>query len=366
MNKYTDIKHINKKIDNDLEKFVLDTDSRYRGQLFTLVNKILNKNSVKIVLLAGPSCAGKTTTARLLKQILELKGNCVDVISMDDFFIDLDKRKPLPNGKPDFDSPDVVNYPLMKECFSKFFSGQDTWFPEYDFVNSKSKPNSKLYKYKRNSIIIFEGIHVLNPRLLQNLGTKDYFRIYVSPIQSFKKNNVAIAPKNLRLLRRVVRDVQRRNTSALKTREMWPEVVEVEEQYIEPFRTKVDYYVDTCHDYELGVYHSEIIRLVKEKKIKKEEVPFIDVVESVEPISKSIIPETSLMWEFVDRPVKVEEKTVNEPKKSSTKKTAETKVTKKSLTTSKSTADKTTKSATTKTAVGKTATKTVSKTSAKK
>ena len=301
MNKYIDIKHINKKLDNDMDKFILDNDSKYRGQLFTLVNKILAKNSVKIVLLSGPSCAGKTTTAKLIKQVLELKGRSVDVISMDDFFIDLDKRKPLPNGKPDFDSPDVVDYPLMKECFSKFFSGQDTYFPEYDFVNSKSVPNSKLYKYRSNSIIIFEGIHVLNPRLLQNLGTKDYFRIYISPLKSFKKGTETISPKNLRLLRRVVRDVQRRNTSAAKTKDMWPEVVEVEEQYIEPYRTKVDYYVDTCHEYELGVYHGEIERLAKEGKLNPEEVPFIDIVNSVDVVPKSMIPDSSLMWEFVDK-----------------------------------------------------------------
>ena len=301
MNKYIDIKHINKKLDNDMDKFILDNDSKYRGQLFTLVNKILTKNNVKIVLLSGPSCAGKTTTAKLIKQVLELKGRSVDVISMDDFFIDLDKRKPLPNGKPDFDSPDVVDYPLMKECFSKFFSGQDTYFPEYDFVNSKSVPNSKLYKYRSNSIIIFEGIHVLNPRLLQNLGTKDYFRIYISPLKSFKKGNETISPKNLRLLRRVVRDVQRRNTSAAKTKDMWPEVVEVEEQYIEPFRTKVDYYVDTCHEYELGVYRGEIERLAKEGKLNPEEVPFVDIVNTVDIVPKSMIPDSSLMWEFVDK-----------------------------------------------------------------
>ncbi|MBE5736466.1 MAG: hypothetical protein E7356_03860 [Clostridiales bacterium] len=302
MNKVTDIKHINKKIESNVEKLVLDTDSRYRGQLFTLVNKILAKNNVKIVLLAGPSCAGKTTTANLIKQILELKGKAVDVISMDDFFIDLDKRKPLPNGKPDFDSPDVVNYELMKDCFSKFFSGEDTYFPEYDFKNSKSIPNSKLYKYRPNSIIIFEGIHVLNPMLLDNLGTKDYFRLYISPLKSFKKNNIVMSTKNLRLLRRVIRDIQRRSTPATKTMQMWPEVIEVEEKYIEQFRTKVDYYVDTTQDYELGVYKGEINRLVSEGKLKLEDVPFYDIVGTVDEISKSLIPETSLMWEFVDRP----------------------------------------------------------------
>jgi len=302
MNKVTDIKHINKKIESNVEKLVLDTDSRYRGQLFTLVNKILAKNNVKIVLLAGPSCAGKTTTANLIKQILELKGKAVDVISMDDFFIDLDKRKPLPNGKPDFDSPDVVNYELMKDCFSKFFSGEDTYFPEYDFKNSKSIPNSKLYKYRPNSIIIFEGIHVLNPMLLDNLGTKDYFRLYISPLKSFKKNNIVMSTKNLRLLRRVIRDIQRRSTPATKTMQMWPEVIEVEEKYIEQFRTKVDYYVDTTQEYELGVYKGEINRLVSEGKLKLEDVPFYDIVGTVDEISKSLIPETSLMWEFVDRP----------------------------------------------------------------
>jgi uridine kinase len=266
-----------------------------------LANKILSKNNVKIVLISGPSCAGKTTTAKLIKQILELKGRSVDLISMDDFFIDLDKRPLLPNGKPDFDSPDIVNYELMKSCFSKFFSGEDTYFPEYNFQTSKSMPDHKLYKYKANSIIIFEGIHVLNPRLLDNLGTKDYFRVYISPLKSFKKDNQLLTSKNLRLLRRVIRDVQRRNTPATKTMDIWPEVVEVEEKYIEKFRTKVDYYVDTTQDYELGVYRGEVERLVAEGKIKEEEVPFSNIVGTVDSISKSLIPDTSLMWEFVDK-----------------------------------------------------------------
>lgn len=301
MNKYIDVKYVNKKTDNNLEKFVLDIDSKYRCQLFNLVDKIIQKNSVKIVLLAGPSCAGKTTTANLIKQILELKGRTVDVISMDDFFIDLDKRALLPNGRLDFDSPEVVNYPLMKECFSKLFSGEDTYFPEYNFKDGKSMPNSKLYQYKYNSVIIFEGIHVLNPRLLENLGTKDYFRVYVSPLKSFKKNGVNMTTKNLRLLRRCVRDVQRRNTPPKKTIDIWPEVVDVEEKYIEPYRTKVDYFVDTTHDYELGVYKGEVDKFVAEGKIAYEDIPFMDMVNSVGVVSKSLIPETSLMWEFVDR-----------------------------------------------------------------
>lgn len=301
MNKYIPVDTIIKKQARDLNKFVLDTESRYRGQLFTLANKILAKNNVKIVLLCGPSCAGKTTTAKLLKQILELKGRIVDVISMDDFFVDLDKRKPLPNGKPDFDSPDILDYDLMKDCFSKYFEGKDVKFPEYDFKASKSIRNAKPYKYKFNSIVIFEGIHVLNPRVLNSLGTANYFRIYVSPLVSFKTDKFALSTKNLRLLRRCIRDIDRRNTPAKKTTEIWPEVVDVEEKFIEPYRTKVDYYVDTMHEYELGVYKQEVMRFIKENKVKLEDIPFCDILKNIEPISKSIIPDTSLMWEFVTK-----------------------------------------------------------------
>ena len=301
MYKYTNIRNINKSVERNLNKFVLDTESKYRGQLFTIANRILAKNNVKIVLLAGPSCAGKTTTAKLIKQILELKGREVQVISMDDFFIDLDKRKKLPDGSTDYDSPEVLNYPLMKECFEKLFSGEDTYFPEYDFKNSKSVPNSKLYKYKYNSIIIFEGIHVLNPKLLKNLGTKDYFRLYVSPMNAFKNDEHNMTTKDLRLLRRVVRDIKRRNTPASKTMEIWPGVVDVEEKYIEPYRNKVDYFVDTIQEYELGVYHGELDNFIADGKIKKEEVPFADIVFAATPISKDLIPDTSLMWEFVDK-----------------------------------------------------------------
>jgi len=301
MNKYINIKNILKKQQQDLHKYILDVESRYRGQLFTLVNKVLQKKNVKIILLAGPSCAGKTTTARLIKQVLELKGRNVDVISMDDFFLDLDKRKPLPNGKPDFDSPDILDYDLMRETFSKYFAGEDVKFPEYDFQNSKSIRDAKPYKYKFNSIVIFEGIHVLNPRLLENIGTSNYFRIYVSPINSFKTDKQQLTTKNLRLLRRVVRDIQRRNTPASKTMEIWPEVTAVEEEFIEPYRTKVDYFVDTMHEYELGVYKGELERFIKEGKIKEDEIPYKELINYVDVISKDLIPDTSLMWEFVDK-----------------------------------------------------------------
>jgi len=302
MYKYLSIKGINKQIERDLTKFMLDNESRYRGQLFNIANKVMSKKyKVDVILLAGESCAGKTTTAKLLKQILEAKGRNVDVISMDDFFLDLDKRPKLPNGELDYDSPNILNYPLLEECFSKFFKGEKVYFPEYDFKNSKSILNARPYKRRHNSIVIFEGLHVLNPRLLSNIGTPHYFKVCVSPMNSFKLNDKILTTKNLRLLRRTIRDVQRRNTSPQQTKSIWNGVVEAEDKFIVPYKTKVDYYVNTTHEYELGVFKTESERLINEGRLKKEEIPFVEFLDAVEPISKSILPDTSLMWEFIDK-----------------------------------------------------------------
>ena len=110
-----------------------------------------------------------------------------------------------------------------------------------------------------------------------------------------------LTSKNLRLLRRTVRDIVRRGTSATKTKDIWPSVVEVEEKYIETFRNKVDYYVNTTHEYELGVYKKEIEKFLEEGKIAKEELLFTNFLDAVDGVDKSLIPDTSLMWEFVDK-----------------------------------------------------------------
>ena len=135
------LKEINENLLTDPRKQILDTESRYRGQLFVIADKIVADRELKLVLMAGPSCAGKTTSARLLKEILESKGKDVVTISLDDFFIDRDKTPLLPNGQKDFDSPRALDTELMKECFTELFKGRKTGFPIYDFVTGKNIKN---------------------------------------------------------------------------------------------------------------------------------------------------------------------------------------------------------------------------------
>lgn len=299
--KYYDINLVNKKIETNLKKLITDNESRYRGQLFKIADKVI-KQGVNMILLAGPSCAGKTTSSRLLKDILELKGRSVVAISMDDFFIDLSSRPILENGKPDFESPNILNYELMNKCFSSFFEGKETWFPRYDFKEGKNHANGYKLQSKCNTIVIFEGLHVLNPKILQSIGTKKFFKVYIGAMSSYALGRERLTTKNLRLLRRTVRDIERRGYTPTQTMDVWPEVVSAEVQYIDPYKHDVDFYINTTHEFELGIFRAEIEQYIKEGKMTAEDIPFSHFVNATVPVDKKLLPSTTLMWEFVDPP----------------------------------------------------------------
>ncbi len=299
---YLNVEILNKKIETDSKKLLLDMESRFRGQLFTVANKIMEKKDVEVILLAGPSCAGKTTSAKLLKEVLEKQDKNVVTISMDDFFIDRDKTPFLSNGNRDLDSPKSVNTDLLEKCFTSFFSGKRTGFPVYDFITGKNMPNSFYLKKKNNTIIIFEGLHALNPEIYSHLGTDKYFKLYVNALSGFDYRENEMSPRNLRLLRRMVRDVDRRNLTPESTLKNWPSVCDAEDKYITPFKDNADYCINTTHDYELGVFKVAFNNLINQNKITPEKYPCFEVLNESYEINREALPNTSLMWEFVDNP----------------------------------------------------------------
>ncbi len=300
MQKLYNIKTVNDKIENDVRKLILDTESRYRGQLFSLAEKILHKRKINMVLIAGPSCAGKTTSAKLLQEILERRGRHVITISMDDFFIDRDKTPRLPNGERDLDSPYCVNTTEMRRCFESLYAGKVTKFPTYNFITGKSQPDSHILKLKYNSIIIFEGLHVLNPFITDNLGTSDYYKIYVNALTGFRAGKESMKTVDLRLFRRMIRDVERRNYKISETLHNWTEVCIAENKYITPYKKTVNSIINTTHEYELGILKKELDDLIVAKKAKKSEIPFYETVSQSLIVDKRHLPETTLLWEFVE------------------------------------------------------------------
>ena len=303
---YSDIERLNKLIGSNKRKVILDTESRYRSQLFQLADTIQERNNIDIILIAGPSCAGKTTSAKLLKEVLEQYDMDVVTISMDDFFIDREKTPFLPNGLRDLDNPTAVNVEQMRECFSSFWAGKETGFPTYDFKRGVNVPNSFKLKRKENTIVIFEGLHSLNPYIYENLGTNNYFRVYVSAMSGFRYQDELLDNVELRLLRRIIRDVDTRGHSPESTLNGWETVCEAEEKYINPYREEVDYFINTTHEYELSVYKSCILELKARGKITDIDInrlSFMPVVSHCTSIQRSNIPDTSLMWEFIQKPL---------------------------------------------------------------
>jgi len=302
-----DLKEINSNLLTDPRKQILDTESRYRGQLFVIADKIVADREMKLVLIAGPSCAGKTTTARLLKEILESKGKAVITVSMDDFFIDRDKTPLLPNGQKDFDSPRALDLNVMNECFTELFKNKKAGFPIYDFISGKNIKDHHELELKYNTIIIFEGLHVLNPLITRCLGTDKYFSIYVNADSGFKFDKDKVKTKDLRLIRRLIRDVSRRNHSVAQTIRTWDDVCNAEKKYIARYRRKCDAIVDTTHEFELGVLRAEMDILTETKNIDFKKLKQVRFLYHAEKVDKRDLPETTLMWEFVDPPAKEEE-----------------------------------------------------------
>lgn len=301
---FINIKDQNNQIDSNFMKVILDNESRYREQLFKLANKIIFSKKNKIVLLAGPSCAGKTTTAKILKEILEKKKKHVLVISMDDFFFNREDTPLLPNGMKDYDSIKAINLNQMKQCFEELFSKGKAKFPIFDFKNGKNIPNAIELEFTRNTIIIFEGLHVLNPKIPAYLGTDKFFKIYASAISGFELGKVKMSTRQVRLVRRMIRDAERRGHSPLETLKTWKNVCEAEDCYISPYKNNVDYEINTTHAYEVALFKKELFEIICNNRSVLSQLPFLEIFDESVHLDKDYLPETSLMWEFINKPVK--------------------------------------------------------------
>ena len=298
--KYLDIEKVNESIKQDAKTFVDKCEQSYRNQLVEISDKILSrKKPVKVILLGGPSCAGKTTSSRLLDELMSQKGKNVVPIEMDNFFISLEDRPRLANGSRDFDSINIVNLDLMEKCFTELFEKGKAMFPIYDFLEGKSVPNSELIEGDEDTIFILEGIHALNPKLIKKVGTKAVYKIFINNADGYKLNDVKVKPRQFRMLRRMVRDVQFRGVSMANTIKHWKDVTDAEDLYIWPYSEKVDSIINTSHAYEINLYKKDLDEAIAKGDISKEALPWADVFKNLEVLDKNILPETTLMKEFV-------------------------------------------------------------------
>ncbi len=269
-----------------------------------IADQIAARHDVKLVLLAGPSSSGKTTTCKRLSIQLLTCGLKPLQISLDDYFIDRDKTPLDANGEYDYESIHALNIDLINEQFNALFKGEEIELPRYNFQTGKSEKSGKRLKLGPNDIVVVEGIHALNPELTAQIPEQQKFRVYVSALTTILLDEHNYIPTtDNRLLRRIIRDYKYRGVSAQESIHRWPSVRAGEERWIFPFQENADAMFNSAMLYELAVIKQQAEPLLEQVPENCEEYAeahrLLKFLRYFHAISYRQLAPTSLLREFL-------------------------------------------------------------------
>ena len=273
-------------------------------KIANIAEDIANRQGVKLVLLAGPSSSGKTTSCKRLSIQLAVNGLKPLQISLDDYFVDRDKTPKDDNGEYDFESIYALNLDLLNEQFNALFRGEEVELPKYDFPSGKSVKSGKKLKMAPNNVLVVEGIHALNPELTAHIPQDQIYRVYASALTTILLDNHNYIPTtDNRLLRRIIRDYKYRGVSAQETIHRWPSVRTGENKWIFPYQENADAMFNTAMLYELSVIKMQAEPLLQQVPENCEEhaeaYRLLKFLKYFKGIPYNNLPPTSLLREFL-------------------------------------------------------------------
>ena len=294
----------NKVTKGNVDDIVLLSENIQNNSLFKIAETIYNNKKLKLILLAGPSSSGKTTTSKKLELFLKGFGLNPIAISIDNYFLDRDKTPRLPDGSYDFESLNSINVELFNKNLKDLLDGKEVTLPVYNFITGKSELSDESIKLGEKEILIVEGLHALNEELTYSIDRKNKYKIYLCPLTVLSlDNHNRIRTTDNRLLRRIIRDNRTRGYSASDTLSTWGKVREGEEKYVFPFQDEADVIFNTSLIYELGVlktYAEPLLYSVEESDpMYKEAVRLLNLLKNILPISNDYIPVDSIVREFI-------------------------------------------------------------------
>ena len=269
-----------------------------------IADQIARRPGIKMVLIAGPSSSGKTTTCKRLSVQLAINGIHPIGISLDDYFLDRDQTPRDENGDYDFEHLNALNIPLLNEQMNALFQGQEVELPRYNFQKGKSEWSGKKLKLKGNEVLVVEGIHALTPELTAQIPGEQIFRVYASALTTILLDNHNYIPTtDNRLLRRIIRDHKYRGVSAQETIRRWPSVRKGENRWIFPYQENADAMFNSAMMFELAVIKQQaepLLEQVPENCVEYAEAYRLKkFLRYILPISADQIPPTSLLREFL-------------------------------------------------------------------
>ena len=292
-------------INGKIKEFIELNEIKQNNDLLEIANKIQNNiNDIKIVLIAGPSSSGKTTTCKKLALYLKSKGLNPFTLSTDDFFKDRKDTPKNEKGEYEYDIPEAIDIDLFNEKLDALLKGEETTLPTYNFLTGEKEYKHPPVSLKNRDLLIVEGIHTLNELLTSKIPRENKLKIYISPFTPLgldRHNHVSTV--DLRLIRRIVRDARTRGYNAVDTLKSWRNVRISEEKYIFPYQKEADIVLNTALIYELGILKTFAVPLLYNVNYKSEYYTeakrIINFLKIFLNIPESALPETALLREFV-------------------------------------------------------------------
>ena len=297
---------LNELINNrKIEEFIDITETFQQKCIADIADQIAASKKVKVILIAGPSSSGKTTTSKKLALELRAIGYKPKVISLDCYYVGRDRNPKDENGNYDYECLEALDIPLLNQNLVDLFEGKEVIIPSYDFNEGVPYFEEKnKMKLDANDILIMEGIHGLNDKLTPLIPNELKFKIYLSALTQLNlDNHNRISTSDNRLIRRIVRDARFRGKSAATTISMWPSVHKGEELHIFPFQNNADAILNTALDYELSVlkiYAEPLLRCVNPTQPEYAEAcHLLNFLNNFAPIPPTAVPSRSIIREFI-------------------------------------------------------------------
>ncbi len=269
-----------------------------------IADEIAKRKNVKMVLIAGPSSSGKTTTCKRLSVQLAVNGIHTIGISLDDYFVNRDQTPRDETGDYDYEHLHALNIPLLNEQMNALFRGEEVELPRYNFQMGRSEKSGRRLRLQGNEVLVLEGIHALNPELTASIPNDQIFRVYASALTTILLDTHNYIPTtDNRLLRRIVRDYKYRGVSACDTIRRWPSVRRGENRWIFPYQENADAMFNSAMLFELAVLKNQALPLLEQVPENCEEYAeayrLMKFLRYIHTIKEDQIPPTSLLREFL-------------------------------------------------------------------
>jgi uridine kinase len=289
----------------EIDDFVRTAEALHEKKLAKIAESIAQTNGMaKVILIAGPSSAGKTTFAKRLAIHLKVNGLRPHTIGTDDYFVGAERNPVDEDGKPDYEHVDAVDIELFNHHMNALIEGRSVELPTFDFHSKQPSFLGTTLKLGPDEILIIEGIHGLNPKLTCMIPPSRKYRIYINALTQLSVDlDNRISTTDVRLMRRMVRDHRTRGHTPLATLQMWPSVRRGEKRWIFPFQKEADATFNSALDYELAVLKPLIEPLLQTVKPTHTEYAearrLSEFLLSFLPMADTLVPGTSILREHI-------------------------------------------------------------------